>query len=241
MIAGLVCARAGSEGLPGKNLLQLGGVSLIDVAIEKAMASEYIDAVVVNTDIDVDVRDWVGAPKTIIWCARSPELAGSRAGKWPVFRESIRAFEKFTSAYSRIEEDGKLIKASAMIDIDVSRPLTTAIDVDSTFVAYMKSACPVMLAIGHGKKSPYFDIYEYDKAGNLNRSKQPRGNLVARQDGPPVWYYGGIMIADRSVVYGVDDMWDVPVGGHEIPEDHCHDVDYPTDWLLIEALHGQHA
>jgi N-acylneuraminate cytidylyltransferase len=47
MIAGLVCARAGSEGLPGKNLLQLGGVSLIDVAIEKAMASEYIDAVVV--------------------------------------------------------------------------------------------------------------------------------------------------------------------------------------------------
>jgi N-acylneuraminate cytidylyltransferase/CMP-N,N'-diacetyllegionaminic acid synthase len=49
-ILALVPARAGSRGLPGKNLLPLLGRPLIAWTIAQARASRYLDAVVVSTD-----------------------------------------------------------------------------------------------------------------------------------------------------------------------------------------------
>ena len=215
--------------MPGKNVRELGGVTLLDIAIRKAIDARHVDAVVVNTDIDISniqTAYAVRPQKMILWQPRSPEYAGSRVSKWPVYRESLLAFEQVTDT-----------EVHAVVDIDVSRPLTVPKDIDDTLEAWLRSSAGVMLAVGHAKKSPYFDIYEYDMAGNLQPSKYQAG-LTARQDGPPVWYHGGILVVDRNTVLGTTDMWDVPVDGCEIPENRCHDVDTLTDWLLIEALYA---
>jgi CMP-N-acetylneuraminic acid synthetase len=49
-ILGLITARGGSKGLPGKNILPLCGKPLIAWTIEQAKSSKYLDAVVVSTD-----------------------------------------------------------------------------------------------------------------------------------------------------------------------------------------------
>jgi CMP-N-acetylneuraminic acid synthetase len=229
----LVCARAGSEGIPGKNLLTLGGYSLLDIAIQKAIRARHVDAIVVNTDIDITELRATHArrpEKMILWKPREPEHAGSRVSKWPVYRDSLLAFERVTD-----------VAMKGVVDIDVSRPLTTSTDIDNTLEAWVRSEVGVMLAVGHANKSPYFDIYEYDVAGNLHRAKQPRRLFTARQDGPPCWYHGGILAVDRDTVLGADDMWEVPVGGYEIDADHCHDIDEPTDWLTVQAVFGEGA
>lgn len=46
----LIPARGGSKGLPGKNILELGGVPLIAWTIRAAIASELCQKVVVSTD-----------------------------------------------------------------------------------------------------------------------------------------------------------------------------------------------
>lgn len=46
----LIPARGGSKGLPRKNVLPLGGKPLIGWTIESALASDYLDEVLVSTD-----------------------------------------------------------------------------------------------------------------------------------------------------------------------------------------------
>lgn len=47
-----IAARAGSKGIPGKNLKMLGGKPLIAHAIESALSASKIDKVVINTEDD---------------------------------------------------------------------------------------------------------------------------------------------------------------------------------------------
>jgi len=49
-ILGLIPARGGSKGLPGKNILPLAGKPLIVWSIEQALATEQIDDVIVSTE-----------------------------------------------------------------------------------------------------------------------------------------------------------------------------------------------
>ncbi len=49
-ILGLIPARGGSKGLPGKNIKPLSGLPLIAWTIKQALGSEYLDKVIVSTD-----------------------------------------------------------------------------------------------------------------------------------------------------------------------------------------------
>ena len=52
MILGLIPARGGSKGVPGKNIKMIHGKRLIVWSIEKALRSNKLDKVVVSTDSD---------------------------------------------------------------------------------------------------------------------------------------------------------------------------------------------
>ena len=49
-VLGLIPARGGSKGLPGKNIMPIAGKPLIVWSVEQARASRYLDDVVVSTD-----------------------------------------------------------------------------------------------------------------------------------------------------------------------------------------------
>ncbi len=55
-ILALIPARGGSKGIPGKNLVALGGKPLLAYTVEQALATPAIDRVVVSTDDDVIAR-----------------------------------------------------------------------------------------------------------------------------------------------------------------------------------------
>ena len=49
-VLAIVPARAGSKGLPGKNIRPLGGKPLLAWPIEAALASTHVDRTIVSTD-----------------------------------------------------------------------------------------------------------------------------------------------------------------------------------------------
>ncbi len=51
-ILALIPARGGSKGIPGKNILPIAGKPAIAYSIEQALASKYINRVIVSTDDD---------------------------------------------------------------------------------------------------------------------------------------------------------------------------------------------
>ncbi|QWS35158.1 acylneuraminate cytidylyltransferase family protein [Curtobacterium sp. L6-1] len=73
----MIPARSGSKGIPGKNLRQVAGRSLVARSIDAARAAETIDAVVVSTDGDAIAAEALSVGARIV---RRPEaLAGDEA------------------------------------------------------------------------------------------------------------------------------------------------------------------
>jgi CMP-N,N'-diacetyllegionaminic acid synthase len=77
-VIAIIPARGGSKGLPGKNIRDLCGKPLIAWTIEKALKSQYLDAVVVTTDAQeiADIAILHGAEAPFL---RPPELASDTA------------------------------------------------------------------------------------------------------------------------------------------------------------------
>ncbi|MEX2231674.1 MAG: acylneuraminate cytidylyltransferase family protein [Cyclobacteriaceae bacterium] len=53
-VFGLICARGGSKGIPRKNIKYLGGKPLIAWTIEAALASKYIDKLIISSE-DIEI------------------------------------------------------------------------------------------------------------------------------------------------------------------------------------------
>src|SRR6266581_2510601 len=70
---GVIPARGGSKGLPGKNLRKLGALSLIGQAVASAREAALLARFIVSTD--------------------SPELAADQAGMLPVLQHAVRWLE----------------------------------------------------------------------------------------------------------------------------------------------------
>jgi len=76
-VLAVVPARAGSKGIPGKNLRPVAGRSLVRRAVESARAASRIDDVVVSTDGDAIAAEARAAGARVV--RRPAELAGDEA------------------------------------------------------------------------------------------------------------------------------------------------------------------
>src|SRR4051812_12992965 len=76
-VVAVIPARAGSKGIPGKNLRTVGGRSLVRRAVESARAARLVDGVVVSTDGDDIAAEAVAAGARVV--RRPAELAGDEA------------------------------------------------------------------------------------------------------------------------------------------------------------------
>lgn len=87
-ILGLICARGGSTGVPGKNIMDFFGKPMIGWAIEKLKSIAEIDRVVVNTDSEeiAGIARSFGADTPFL---RPAHLAAKDTPMLPVIRHSL--------------------------------------------------------------------------------------------------------------------------------------------------------
>lgn len=87
-VLGLITARAGSKGLPGKNIRPLCGKPLIAWSIEQALSCPYIDQVVVSTDGE-DIADVARLAGAHVPFLRPAELANDAAKSIDVILHAV--------------------------------------------------------------------------------------------------------------------------------------------------------
>jgi CMP-N-acetylneuraminic acid synthetase len=213
MILGLVCARYRSEGLPGKNIRPMHGKPLIEYAIEKALAS-ICDEVMVCTDIPR--HEWSMAVQRI---ERPEHLCGPEVAKWDVWRHAQA-------------ETG----AEVVVDIDVTRPMTTAEDVDGCVAMLGASGMDGVAAASPSKKHPQFDVLRY-KDGGLRTWEA--SIATARQQLSPAYEHGGVYAFSAEALATFDHVWDAWVAAYLIPRERALDIDDELDWKIVEAFMAQ--
>ncbi|MBR9921795.1 MAG: acylneuraminate cytidylyltransferase family protein [Bacteroidetes bacterium] len=116
-VLGVIPARGGSKGVPGKNIKDLGGKPLIAYTIEAARDSK-LDRCIVSTDDDEIAsisRDWGGQVPFL----RPAEMATDSAKALPAIRHALEMAEK---------EEGSTY--DAVMVLQPTTPFRRAADID---------------------------------------------------------------------------------------------------------------
>lgn len=118
-ILGIIPARGGSKGIPGKNIINLGDRPLITYTIDAASGSSCLDDFIVSTDSDeiAEVARRYGASVPFL---RPPEFATD-------LTPTIEAVKHTVSTYEIIS--GK--KVDAVVLLQPTSPFRTSKDIDS--------------------------------------------------------------------------------------------------------------
>lgn len=168
---GVICARQGSKGLPGKNLRLLGGVPMIVHTIRQAQSCGKFDAIAVSSDSQeiLDVATAYGVVHTVL---RPPELATDQASKVPAIRHCMLEVERVTAQYDYIA------------DLDCTVPFRLPSDINNAFEKIESAAVSTLISGTPARRLPYFNIVELNEDGFVRISKPTEPPLTRRQDSP---------------------------------------------------------
>jgi CMP-N-acetylneuraminic acid synthetase/spore coat polysaccharide biosynthesis predicted glycosyltransferase SpsG len=212
-IIAVIPARGGSKGIPRKNVRFMAGKPLIAYSIENALASSYIDEVVVSTDDDeiLHVAETFGAEVT----KRPDHLAEDDVPLDPVINHAVMAKEENT--------DYQIV-----ITLQPTSPLLKSITIDKAIKEFADSNCDTLLSVVDERHLTWTKqngeyIPNYDERKN-------------RQFLPPNYLEtGGILIAKRSCVNKNSRFGD-KINLIEVPKEESIDIDTKMDWWVAEKL-----
>ena len=227
----VIGARGGSEGVPQKNIRNLLGKPLIAWSIEQALASKYVDRVIVSTDC-LEIADIAIANGATVPFFRPFELSTSDVGKFSVFKHAI-------ATCSQIYEE----EFEVYLDLDCTNPLRTVSDIDNSIELFENAkalGADGVFSVCEARKNPYFNLVEPDVDGFLDFSKRLSPPVVRRQDVPKVYeHVASIYVLDPAYVMSSSNLLDGRLIGYDIGQDKSIDIDSEFDFKLVEYLMSQ--
>jgi CMP-N,N'-diacetyllegionaminic acid synthase len=217
-----ICARGGSQGLPGKNIRPLLGKPLIVWTIEQAKASGLSDAIYVSTD-DAQIAEVARAAGAQTPFLRPAELATSTAGKLPVIQHLVDWVSQQAHAVTRI------------IDLDPTSPLRDVADIQACD-ALLDADTDAVITGYESDKNPYFNMVERKSNGFFERVCLPQREALGRQSAPKVYAMNAsIYVWHKHSL--ASSLWAKPrIKLHAMPRDRSIDIDHAIDFELVELL-----
>ena len=217
-----ICARGGSQGLPGKNIKPLLGKPLIVWTIEQALASGLADEVFVSTD-DPAIAAVASANGASVPFLRPAELATSAAAKLPVIQHLVEWVE------------AKGLPVTRIIDLDPTSPLRDVQDIRAC-AALLDAQTDVVITGYESDKNPYFNMVELKPGGFYGRVCQPVSEIAGRQQAPKVYAMNASIYAWHRHTLAPS-LWAHPgIRLHVMPRERSVDIDHPVDFELVELL-----
>jgi CMP-N,N'-diacetyllegionaminic acid synthase len=223
-----ICARGGSKGVKGKNLMVIAGKPLLAHSIEQARATGLFEHVVVSSDAELileTARDW-GAD---ILVQRPAELASDRAAKIPAIRHAVRTIEEETDS-----------RYDTLVDLDATSPLRVPDDIAGAVRLLESRGVSQVITGMKARRSPYFNLVEIDDEGHVQLSKAMDAPVVRRQDAPLCFdMNASVYVWSRDGLFG----WKYPFNSDtllfEMPEERSVDIDSHLDAQIVKFLFNQ--
>jgi N-acylneuraminate cytidylyltransferase len=225
----VIPARAGSRGLPGKNVRSFAGHPLIAHSLLCARACPEITRTVVSTDsaeIANVARQYGGEAPGL----RPPELAADDTPLWPVLRHTLGAVER---------EEAQPYDLLALLDPTSPARLPSDISRAVAKLAAHPEADGVV-AVSKPDFNPAWNCV-VERGGWMCDFVTGAGAIARRQDAPAVYRINGVLYLWRAdFVRRVESDWRAR-GNHvmlEIPETRALSIDDLDQFERAEALVG---
>ncbi len=217
-VVAVIPARAGSRGVPDKNVQPVGGVPLIARAVASALAAEHIDHVVVSTDGDA-----------IAAIARE---AGAEIVARPAQIASDTATSEAALLHALDELEARGIHADVLVFIQATSPFIAPEDLDFAITRILMDESDVVLAAAESHAFLWRMTDAGAEAINHDASFRPR-----RQDREPQYVETGafyVMRVDGFRAAGFRFFGRIGIAVTD--ERHSIEIDTPEQLALADAI-----
>jgi CMP-N,N'-diacetyllegionaminic acid synthase len=220
-VLAIVPARGGSKGVPRKNIRVVAGEPLIGWTIRPALASRYIDRIIVSSEDDEI-------------CA----IAARYGSDLPLKRPA----EFATDDASSLDVVLHALDASPNYDIGVllqpTSPLRRTDDIDDCISLMVKHYAASCMAVTEATENPYW-MYRVSMDGRLSPLMRDDLRFSRRQDQPRLYLPNGALYAFqpdwlRRGRHFVDDN----TIAYVMPAERSLDIDTEADMILFEQIVG---
>jgi len=209
----LIPIRAGSKGIPNKNMKEMCGKPLCYWVIDAALGAKSVDEVWVSTDYDEDIVGHIEPCLGVRVLYRPAWLATDTATSDDVLRHFC---------WSECEPDDVVVMLQA------TSPLTTGKDIDGAVDKSTKHDS--LLSVVNPRCCFYWD--EDGCPINYNPSTRPfRGEIkkICMENGAIYITSAGACMRGEPRIWG-------DTGMYMMPPETATEIDTPEDWDIVEKL-----
>ena len=229
-VLGVVTARAGSKGIPGKNTRLLAGKPLIAYTIEAARASAAFDRLILSSD-----DEGAAAVARTLGCEvpfmRPPALSADDTPHLPVMQHAVG----WLRDHEGYEPDWVMI---LMPTSPLRQPRHIVEAVRLALASNADSVVSVDEVPAHFNPLRTVSVDAEGWARLLVGNRPVRERAVRRQDLPKAWVFSGAIYLFRSSLLFdpvEPSLYGEKVMAYVMPR-YGHNLDDPEDWAVVERI-----
>jgi len=218
---GVIPARGGSKGVPGKNIRLVAGKPLIAWTIEAAQSSKSLDHIILTSD-DREIID----------------VAKKYNCNAPFVRDSHLAIDTTPTVDVVLDALDRCLGYEWVVLLQPTSPLRTAQDIDHAVEQCIALNAPSCVSVCLSQESPYW-MFTLNQDQNL-APLLPNAAVTRRQDLPPVYSLNGAIYVAKSEWLRQERTFLTPdTVAYEMPVERSLDIDTETDFLQLKYLLGK--
>ncbi|MGE3609171.1 MAG: acylneuraminate cytidylyltransferase family protein [Bacteriovoracaceae bacterium] len=221
-VLGVIPARGGSKGVPGKNIKDLAGKPLIAYSIEAAMKAKCLTDLIVSTDDEkiAEVAKKFGGKVPFL---RPGELATDKALSIEAINHALIEMEKLTGA-----------KYDYVVLLQPTTPFRTADDIDAAFAKLEEGNCDSVVSLVDVGANHPARMYEI-KNDELVSIMDEGVTMKPRQELPPIYIRSGdVYMTKRDLALEKKSMMSGICRPITIPRERAVNIDGIQDFHMAE-------
>jgi len=226
-VLGLVPARSGSRGVPGKNIRLLCGKPLLQYTAESALASRLLTRIVLSTEsneiAEVGARCGLEVP-----FIRPAALAMDETPMLPVIQHALSCLESEGAAFD------------AVCLLQPTNPMRRPEDIDGCIRTLEESDADTVMTVlpVPPQHNPHW-VYFQNGSGVLRLSTGEATPIPRRQELPRAFHReGSVYVTRRAVLMEGNSLYGERLVGYPIDSTRSVNIDGPDDWARAETLLG---
>lgn len=225
-IVGIITARGGSKGLPGKNMLDVGGRPLIEYTMRLAQACTGLERVFLSTDIPEAIalaREKY--PRVEVPYVRPAQLCTDAAGQVEVVQHLLDHVERTEG-----------LRPWAVLLLQPTSPFRRGDEVADALSTFKAENCESMIGVSRVIHHPADYLYRPDPRSAEFAWVMRSEAWSRRQDFPEVWFNtGALYICRAEYLQRHRRFYDSGSYVFRMAEESALDIDTPFDLSLARG------
>jgi N-acylneuraminate cytidylyltransferase len=221
-ILGLITARGGSKGVPGKNIKFLGDISLLSYTAHAANQSKLLHKSILSSD-DAEIIEVAKKEQIEVPFVRPYELANDTATSISVVQHAVEYLESIGEYYDAVclLQPTSPFREKGFIDAAIQK-----------FIAEDADALVSVLPVPH-EYNPHW-IFEPNSSGFLQISTGEKTIISRRQDLPKSYFRDGSVYITKTEIIKKGSFYGEKLSFIESNPDFYVNIDTLKDWEIAE-------